>query len=291
MKNTIPRVGAVHDLSGYGRSSLTIILPVLSAMGIHVCPLPTAILSTQTTGFEHYVFHDLSDVMEKTIAHWQSLPLQFDSIYSGFLGSLRQIGIMENFLDCFQTKDQLITIDPVMGDEGSFYGPMDKQIVARMKQLAGRANLITPNYTEACFLLNHPYRQELSLQEGKDMLEELASLGPDKIIITSLPLKGKKGRNTLLAFDKERRQSWRAESEQIPQSYPGTGDLFASIMTGRLLFGDTLREAINRSVEFALHAIRQTYRLGSSPREGVMIEPSLPLLQNLHTSNYCKILS
>ena len=98
MKNPIPRVAAVHDLSGYGRSSLTIILPVLSAMGINVCPLPTAVLSTQTDGFEDYVFHDLTEVMEQTVNHWKTLPLEFDSIYSGFLGSVKQIRIMESLL-------------------------------------------------------------------------------------------------------------------------------------------------------------------------------------------------
>ncbi|MDC7242250.1 MAG: pyridoxamine kinase, partial [Spirochaetales bacterium] len=123
MKNPIPRVAAVHDLSGYGRSSLTIILPVLSAMGINVCPLPTAVLSTQTDGFEDYVFHDLTDVMEQTLAHWKTLPLEFDSIYSGFLGSARQIRIMEDLLNHFGSPVQLVAVDPVLGDDGQFYGP------------------------------------------------------------------------------------------------------------------------------------------------------------------------
>jgi len=288
MKNPIPRVAAIHDLSGYGRSSLTIILPVLSAMGINVCPLPTAVLSTQTSGFDDYVFHDLTDVMEQTLRHWKTLPLSFDCIYSGFLGSARQIRIMEDLLDHFKSDDQLITVDPVLGDDGDFYGPMDSDMIEGMKKLVSRANLITPNYTEACFLLDRKYKTQLSMDEAKDILRELSSKGPEKVVITSLPLK--QGSNTVMAYESFNKRMWKVETDHIPASYPGTGDMFASVISGRLLLGDSLPAAIDRAVHFVIHAIRNTFGHNTPQREGVLMEKSLYQLMTPENMSLCELL-
>ncbi|MDC7235227.1 MAG: pyridoxamine kinase [Spirochaetales bacterium] len=288
MNNPIPRIAAVHDLSGYGRSSLTIILPVLSAMGINVCPLPTAVLSTQTSGFEDYVFHDLTAVMEQTLAHWKTLPLSFDCIYSGFLGSVRQIRIMENLLDHFGKDSRLITVDPVLGDDGAFYGPMDSEMIRGMKTLVSRADLITPNYTEACFLLDRDYKKELSMAEAKEILRDLSAMGPQRVVVTSLPLK--KGFNTVLAYETIHKRIWKVETEHIPASYPGTGDMFASVITGRLLLGDSLPAAIDRAVHFAIHAIRNTFGHNTPQREGVLMEKSLYQLMTPENMSLCELL-
>ena len=288
MKNPIPRVAAIHDLSGYGRSSLTIILPVLSTMGINVCPLPTAVLSTQTSGFDNYVFHDLTDVMEQTLEHWKTLPLSFDCIYSGFLGSVRQIRIMEDLLDHFKADEQLITVDPVLGDDGEFYGPMDKGMIDGMKKLVSRSDLITPNYTEACFLLDRSYKTELTQEEANEILKELSSKGPDRVVITSLPRK--KGSNTVMAYEKRNKRIWRVETDHIPASYPGTGDMFASVITGRLLLGDSLPAAIDRAVHFVIHAIRNTFGHNTPQREGVLMEKSLYQLMSPENMSLCELL-
>ncbi len=288
MKNPIPRVAAVHDLSGYGRSSLTIILPVLSAMGINVCPLPTAVLSTQTDGFEDYVFHDLTEVMEQTVNHWKTLPLEFDSIYSGFLGSVKQIRIMESLLDHFGSPDQLVTVDPVLGDDGSFYGPMDNGMVNGMRTLVTRANLITPNYTEACFLLDRPYKESIELPEAREITRLLADRGPDKVVVTSLPLT--KGSNTVLGYEKKYDRLWKVETDHIPVSYPGTGDMFASVITGRLLLGDSLPAAMDRAVHFVIHAIRNTFGHNTPQREGVLMEKSLYQLMSPENMSLCELL-
>ena len=287
MKNPIPRVAAVHDLSGYGRSSLTIVLPILSAMGINVCPLPTALLSTQTDGFKDYIFHDLTDVMEQTLKHWKTLPLSFDSIYSGFLGSPRQITIMEDLINHFNIPDHLITIDPVMGDDGQFYGPMDGDMIIGMKKLVSRADLITPNFTEACFLLDREFEKELSLRDAASIARELASKGPEMVVITSIPLKGKENVNTVLAYEKKLDRLWKAETLQIPVSYPGTGDMFASVITGRLLLGDSLPSAIDRAVHFVSHAIRNTFGHNTPRREGVLMEKSLYQLMAPENMSLC----
>lgn len=290
MKNPIPRVAAIHDLSGYGRSSLTIVMPVLSAMGINVCPLPTAVLSTQTSGFEDYVFHDLTDVMDKTLAHWKTLPLDFDAVYSGFLGSPRQISIMEELISHFRREGQLVTVDPVLGDDGEFYGPMDARMIEGMKDLVRRADLITPNFTEACFLTDKPYSEDLNMEEAKDLLRLLADRGPKMVVITSLPLRDRERTNTVLAYEKRFKRIWKLSAPHIPATYPGTGDMFASVITGRLLLGDSLPAAIDRAVHFVSHAIRNTFGHNTPQREGVLMEKSLYQLMTPENMSLCELL-
>lgn len=289
MKNPIPRVAAVHDLSGYGRSSLTVVLPVLSAMGINVCPLPTALLSTQTSGFEDYVFQDLTDTMEAIIRHWKTLPLEFDAIYSGFLGSPGQIRLVEELMDHFAREDQLVTVDPVMGDDGAFYGPMDREILTGLKGLVRRADLITPNYTEAAFLLDRPWKKRVGRQEIREILRELASLGPERVVVTSVPLEGREESHAVLAYEKAHKRFWKVETARIPASYPGTGDMVASVITGRLLQGDSLPAAIDRAVHFVLHAIRNSFGHNTPQREGVLLEKSLYQLMTPEQLSICEL--
>lgn len=186
-QRVIKRVAAIHDLSGFGRASLTAIIPTLSSMGVQVCPLPTAILSNHTGGFDHYSFVDLTDTMEEYIDHWKRLNLTFDCIYSGFLGSVRQIEIVAGFLDHFGGEDTLAVVDPVMGDNGRLYSSMKPEITEEMKKLVGKADIITPNFTEAAFLLGEPYREEITDEEVKAWLLRLSEMGPRTVIITSVP--------------------------------------------------------------------------------------------------------
>ncbi len=290
MRNPIPRVAAVHDLSGYGRSSLTVVLPVLSAMGINVCPLPTAILSTQTSGFEDYFFQDLTSAMEEIIRHWKTLPLQFDSIYSGFLGSISQIELVEDLIHHFQLPDQLITVDPVMGDDGEFYGPLDSSMIQGMKNLVSRAHLITPNYTEAVFLLGRSHKKSVSIHEIVKILKELSSFGPDKVVITSVPLEKRQTTNAVIAYEKRNDRFWKVETNHIPAVYPGTGDMFSSVITGRLLLGDSLPAAIDRAVNFVIHAIKNTFGHNTPQREGVLLEKSLYQLMTPENLSICELL-
>ena len=154
---TTPRVAAIHDMSGFGRCSLTVAIPVLSAMGVQCCPLPTAFLSTHTGGFTGFTFLDMTEEMPKIAAHWQSLNLRFDAIYSGFLASERQIGIVSDFVRTFRRPDTLVVIDPVMGDDGKAYQTYTPALCSGMARLAELADVITPNLTEAAFLLGRSY--------------------------------------------------------------------------------------------------------------------------------------
>lgn len=187
MSRLIKKVAAIHDLSGFGRASLTTVIPILSTMGIQVCPVPTAILSTHTSNFTGYSFIDLTDYMEEHIAHWKKLNLEFDCIYSGFLGSPRQIKIVSDFVDHFGHKDNLVVVDPVMGDNGSLYGTMGEEMVVEMRKLVSKADIITPNFTEAAFLLGEKYKETTTEEEVKNWLVRISEMGPKIVIITSVP--------------------------------------------------------------------------------------------------------
>lgn len=274
------RIAAVHDLSGFGRASLTIVSPVLSTMGIQVCPLPTALLSTHTGGFENYHFVDLTDHLQPVIDHWKAEKIQFDGIYSGFLGSCRQVEILSGFITDFYHAQQLTLVDPVMGDQGELYGPFDQTMVDAMKDLIQKADIITPNYTEAAFLLGEdPKSSSPDKKEFKEWLRRLSAMGPRKVIITSAPQQQKNRRALVLAYDRDFDQFWRTETEWLPASYPGTGDMFASVITGSILQEESLPLAMDRAVGFILQAIRYTYSQHLPEREGVLLEKALPVLR------------
>lgn len=181
------RIAAVHDLSGVGRVSLMVVIPILSTMGFDVCPLPTAILSNHTQ-YPEYSFLDLTDEMPKMIAGWKKLEIEFDAIYTGYLGSPRQIQIVSGFIDDFRREDTLIVVDPVLGDNGRLYAGMTKEMVLEMRVLARRADVLTPNLTELFALLDRPYQHECSDELLKEALKALSAQGPDTVIITGVPV-------------------------------------------------------------------------------------------------------
>lgn len=293
MENIVKKVAAIHDLSGFGRSSLTSIIPILSSMKVQVCPVPTAVLSSHTGGFEGYSFLDLTDYMEQHIAHWKSLNLEFDCIYSGFLGSPKQMKIVADFIDFFGHKNNLTVVDPVLGDNGKLYGTMNNEMVEEMKKLISKADIITPNFTEVTFLLNKPYKKEISEAEVKEWLVELANMGPKIVIATSVPDENshKTDRKTnVIAYDKENDVFWKVSCKYIPASYPGTGDAYTSVVIGSLLQGDSLPIAIERGVQFITQCILASYGFKYPNREGVLLERMLDVLKMPTISNSYELL-
>ncbi len=278
MKNPVPRTAAIHDLSGFGRASLTVIVPILSTLGIQVCPVPTAVLSTHTGGFTDYSFIDLTENMKKTIQHWKNLEIAFDAIYSGFLGSPEQIHIVSDFIESFRKEDQLKVIDPVMGDNGKPYQTMNSEMISGMKELVHYADIITPNFTEACFLLDEEYRESIEINEIKDWIMRLSEMSGDRVILTSVPVPEKKHLSSVIAYNRKDNRFWEVDCDYIPAHYPGTGDIFASVITGSLLQGDSLPIALDRAVQFVSVAIRATFGYNYPPREGVLLERVLPNL-------------
>ncbi len=277
MRLQVPRVAAVHDISCFGRCSLTVIMPILSCIGIQVCPLPTAVLSTHLGGYNQIAFCDFTERMPEFYHHWKREGIAFDCIYSGFLASEKQIDTVLHFIEEFSNNRPLVLVDPVMGDEGKLYSVYTPQMQQHMKRLVGKADIITPNFTEACFLLGEPYtEQEMDNELLKDWLVRLADFGPSVVVMTGIPVADTKIMN--VGYERSTGSFWQVISEHIPARYPGTGDVFASILAGALLLGHSVPAAMQLAADFVAVAVKTTYAAGTPSREGVLLEMALPWL-------------
>ncbi len=270
--NKALKVAAIHDLSGFGRCSLTVILPILSTMGVQVVPVPTAVLSSHTGGLGEVCVRDLTDYIPPCLEHYKRLGLDFDCIYSGFLNSQEQVDHCLEFFGAYPNAFKVV--DPVMGDHGKAYKSCDEKLRTRMKELVGVADLITPNITEAYFLLGESYddRPVTSLM-AKSMLSRLSEMGPKFVVITGVQMAS--GYVANLGYDRENNRFWQIKCSYVPVSYPGTGDLSASVIVGGMLTGDSLPIAVARATDFAELAIKTTFSYNSDSRYGVMLENCL----------------
>ena len=273
------RIAAIHDLSGIGRTSLMAVIPILSTMGFNVCPLPTAILSNHSQ-YPDFSFLDLTEEMPKIIDQWEKLGVNFDAIYTGYMGSPRQIEIVCGFIERFRRDETLVVVDPVLGDNGHLYSKMTQEMVEQMRRLARRADVLTPNLTEAFALLARPYKTDCTTEELKDLIAELSEMGPDTVIITGVPVPGQSGLTSVIARSKSDLRTWKVTCPYLPAHYPGTGDSFTSVITGSLLQGARLPIALDRAAQFILQGIRSTFGYKMDNRDGILLERVLP---NLNT--------
>ena len=263
-------VVAIHDLSCFAKSSLTVVIPTLSAMGIEVAVLPTALLSTQTGGFSDYYYQDLSDAMQAIINHWEKLSLQFNALYSGFLGSEQQIDIVSMFIRNQRIKGSpLVVVDPVLGDDGNAYEPITPQLIRRMIELVRHADVITPNVTEAALLLGEPYKMDLKPEEAVGWAKRLSALGPRWVAITSVL---QDGGGVVVCYDRDIDGQAMSYQPYAPISYPGSGDLFASILCALLLKGDRFLSAAAESARLVSKAVFVSWEAGMECRHGVSVE-------------------
>ena len=271
---TTPRVAAIHDMSGFGRCSLTVAIPILSAMGVQCCPLPTAFLSTHTGGFEGFTFLDMTDEMPKVADHWASLGLSFQAIYSGFLGSERQIGIVADFIRRFRRQDTVVVIDPVMGDHGRVYQTYTPAMCAGTARLAELADVITPNLTEAALLLDRPYDALPEDEAGLlEITRQLSGDGRRSVVLTGAS--ADPDLTGAACFDAATGRTWMIQTRRVPREFHGTGDVFASVLTGALVGGAPLPAAVERAVEFVRLCGERTAAQDLPMREGVDFEPLL----------------
>ncbi len=281
MTNIKP-VAAIHDLSGVGRCSLTVIIPALSALGVQCCPVPTAVFSTHTGGLGQVVKQDLTDYLIPALEHYQTLDLDFGGIYTGYLSSEHQVDHCLKFMDAYPKA--LHIVDPVMGDHGKAYKAYTPTMQEQMKELVARAQVITPNFTEACLLLGISYTdQPLSVDFLKKTLIDLSKLGPKCVIITGLSIEGS-DKLINAGYDREEGLMHFAAVSRVPAAFPGTGDLFASIITGEMVKGHTLKEAMATATAFSALAVEATYKAGTDSRFGVLLEPVLRHLIQPDTS-------
>lgn len=272
--NKVKKIAAVHDLSGIGRVSLTVVIPILSSMGFQVCPLPTAVLSSHTQ-YPQFSILDLTDEMPRIIAEWKKLDIQFDAFYTGYLGSPRQVQIVSDFIDDFRQPDDLVVVDPVLGDNGRLYTNFDESMIREMRHLAAKADVITPNLTELFYLMDKPYKADNTDEELKSYLRLLSDAGPQVVIITSVPVHGESHKTSVYAYNRVGDRYWKITCPYLPAHYPGTGDTFTSVITGALLQGDSLPIALDRATQFILQGIRATFGYEYDNREGILLEKVL----------------
>jgi pyridoxine kinase len=264
----IPRVAAVHDLCGYGNCSLGIALPVLTACGIDAIPAATAVLSTHTA-FDKYTFYDLTDSLEATFLHWQEMGFRIDGIYSGFLGSARQIDILRRFFE--KSADRLILVDPVMADHGRIYKTYTPEMCAGLSQLARHADILTPNMTEAAVLLNEPYRgQTADAAESRRLCEGLMTLGCRQVVLKGIERGDGLVYNAIL---NEQGDYTECQNPKVDAALHGTGDLFASVVAGLVFRKKSLVDAVRFAGQFVYDAILLSKSQPGYLERGVSFEP------------------
>ena len=270
------QVLAIHDLSCVGRCSLTVALPVLSACGIHTSALPTALLSTHTGEFTGYTCLDLTEEMRAISAHFATLSLHFDGLYTGFLGSFEQIELVGEVLSRYRRADGLTLVDPVMADHGRLYATYTREMAEGMGELCRLADVIVPNLTEACILLDRPYDPNPEEGTVRDLLEALAArYGCGQVIVTGVSRGDQLGACGFCAADGSFSY---AGAQQLPQVFYGTGDVFASALMGAMLCGKTTAEAAKVAVDFTHLAMLHTLDNGLPLRYGVAFEQAIPSL-------------
>ena len=277
MNERLKRVAAIHDISGFGKCSLTVALPIISAAGIEVSVLPTAVLSTHTGGFTGFTYHDLTEDIKPITDHWKSLNICFDSIYTGFLGSFEQLDLVTDFFKTFKTSDNLILVDPVMADNGELYKIFTPEFAKGMRKLCEKADIIVPNLTEAALLLGEPYNPgPYSHSYIEDLMKKLSALGPQKIVLTGIFFNDEElGAST---YDSNNGDISYYFEKRVPGYYHGTGDVFGSALLAAMLNDFPLNEAAAIAVRFTVSSIKKTAQAGTDIRFGVNFEQTIPEL-------------
>lgn len=266
------RVLAIHDISGVGKCSLTVALPIISAAGVECSVLPTAVLSTHTGGFTGFTYRDLTEDISPIVAHWQALHLKLDGIYTGFLGSFEQIRLVGDAFSALADKDTLLVVDPVMADGGKLYTIFDETFPPAMKKLCSRADVILPNMTEAAFMLGEDYVEGPYTHEYvESLLHHLAREIPVKyIVLTGVHFDGEELGAAL--YDAAADDVQYILGENIPGSYHGTGDVFGSAFVGAAVSGRSMAEAVRIAVDYTVECIAWTKEAGTDIRYGVNFE-------------------
>lgn len=271
MQTGIPKIMAVSDLTGYGRCALTVAIPIISAMGIQCCPVPTAVLSNHP-GFGHCFLEVIEKTLEGYESEWGRLGLVFDGIYTGCLFSRAQAEWALRCAERFSDRQTKLIVDPVMGDHGTFYRFCNEELCEAVKQLAARADILKPNLTEACFLTNTPYRETGWTEDQlKRLLEKLSRLGAGQIVISGIP----EPEGFCNAVLSENGETEFQRIEKTGESRSGTGDVFSSILAADAVKGIPLSESVQKAARFVAEAVADTQKQGLPATDGVLFEPLL----------------
>lgn len=247
------KIALINDVTGFGRCSVAVMAPIVSAMKIQAVTVPTAILSTHTQ-FPEYFFDDYTPRMREYIQTYKNLKMEFDGIATGFLGSEEQVDIVIDFIKTFGGKDVMVLVDPVMGDYGKLYKTYTPSMCEKMKELVHYANILTPNLTELCTLLDIDYGEgKFSTDELHDMCEELAKKGPEHVVVTGIPFHKNQIMNYIYSKDEEPRI---VMVDRIGCDRSGTGDVISSVIAGMYMNGHNFYDSVRKAAEFASKCIR-----------------------------------
>lgn len=272
------RVLAINDVSCVGKCSLTVSLPVISACGVTCDVLPTALLSTHTGGFTDYTFHSLTQEIPAIVKHWKKLGLEYDYIYSGYLGDVEQIAMVKKIKDELLKPSGKFVVDPVMGDGGKLYDNFNAEYVDKMRELCQQADYILPNLTEACLLTETPYRLQNEKKDWETLVLALAKICP-RCIVTGIV----QNKSIFVYYADENNRVQRIESENVQGFFHGSGDVFASAFVGALARDKDERSAIRLASDFVSASIRRTATAGTDTRFGLAFEEEIfTFLQNMH---------
>lgn len=271
------RVAAIHDLSCFGKCSLTVALPVISCLGIECAVVPTAMLSGHFAALPQVSVLDLTDRMEEISDHWQAGGVTFDGIFSGYLSSPAQAEQVENFVRRFRGEHTVFIADPAMADRGKLYRGFGMEQVEAMKRLCSTADVVLPNVTEACLMLGKPYEEYQSREQVEALLHGMTALGAKQVVITGVSLQA--DRVGIACFDGKQTQFY--DRERIPGHYNGTGDLFASVLTAHLVRGTDFLQAAKTAMDFTGHVIAETAKNPHHRTYGVDFEQHLGMLMDM----------
>lgn len=269
------RILTVQDISCLGKCSLTIALPVISALGVEAVILPTAVLSTHTM-FNGWTCKDLSDQIGPITEHWKREGVKFDAIYTGYLGTEEQIEQMKQLFSDFGGDETLIFVDPAMGDKGKLYPAFDIAYAKKNAELCACADIIVPNITEAAFMTGMEYREEYDEAYVKEMLSRLDELGAKISILTGVSLE--EGKTGVMGYERATGEYYLYQNKKIDAAYHGTGDLFSSIVIGEIMKGMDWRDALRIAADHTAHTIEVTLKNPAEPWYGVDFEATMPEL-------------
>ena len=269
------RILTIQDISCVGKCSLTVALPIISAMGVETAIIPTAVLSTHTM-FQNFTFKDLADQIDPICNHWKAEGIGFDSIYTGYLGSFEQIDMMAQLFDAFKTEENVILVDPVMADNGKLYPAFDEAFAAKMATLCAKADIIVPNITEACFMTGTEYRETYDEAYVKELLLKLSKLGAKVSILTGVSFET--GKTGVMGYETATGEFSYYCHEKLAKSYHGTGDIFSSTCVGAMMRGKPWQEAVKVAADYTAECIRLTMADPDGRFYGVNFEQAIPYL-------------
>lgn len=280
------RIATIQDISCFGKCSATVALPVISAMGVEACIIPTAVLSTHTGGFTGYTYRDLTDDMPSIAEHWKSINLRLDGIHTGYLGSFEQIDMVSSFIDDFRRPSTVVIIDPVMGDNGKLYSGFTQDFVKAMTNLCKKADVILPNMTEAFYMLGEDVRYDYTRNDAVDMARRLSDMGTKNVVLTGVNY-GEKSQG-ILAYTCDG-NIFEYARDNIPGSFHSSGDVLSAALLGAIMRGLAFDDAIKLAVDYTYECIKATAHDHKKHWYGIKFESCIPYLvetlENLTSSS------